>query len=177
MPALCRCGGRWRRPSRWWRSVLAGAGWRVRSPVLRRRRLGRSSRRARHHPRAFGLRLLPLPAVEPIEIVVPARRHIAKVPVRALTTPRASRYLSACLQHRNAEHHRYWQSIRAEPVEVRVLCPSTCSGHKSLPPAARTERAPRCPLAPRRLRRAPRPRRTSHSTAASGSDGVVHGRC
>ena len=39
-------------------------------------------------------------------------------------------------------------------------------------PHKQTERPPRCPFAPRRSRRVPRPRRTSHSTEANASNAV-----
>ena len=139
------------------RPVLAGTGWRVRRPVLRRR--WRCPRRVRHHPGALRFRRLALPPVKPIEILIAARRHIAKVPV-GVWQP--------------------WCQLRRCRRGFRTQTASTAHTGRVLPlpsPKQQTERAPRCLLAPRRSWRAPPPRRTSHSTEASASGGAGHGRC
>ncbi len=154
-------GGRaGRRPdrSRRRRPVLVSTGWWVRRPVLRR--LWRSPRRVRHHPGALRFGWLALPSIKPIEILIAARRHIAKVPVGVSPALMPTPSLSAWHRDSNSERRTYWQ------------------GSSPAFPFSNTPKGlPRCLLAPRRLWRAPPPRRTSHSTEASASGGAGHGRC
>ena len=71
-------------------------------------------------------------------------------------------------------HARYWQSMRAELVEVRVPFDELRAHERQVQsakvlPRQNTERLPRCQFAPRMLHRARRPRIPHVSIEANAS--------
>jgi hypothetical protein len=176
MPPLCGPSGLWRhwsaRPTRSPRRAGRGESWAwLRAPIApgTRRRIRRMAGRCvwcspvwvRHYAGPFGRHLLAATPVEPVEILVAARTHVSKGTWGETGVTSSS---SAWHQHRYRRCRRYWQGMRAKPVEAE--CPSTSSGHMNdelsphvlrFLPRQQTERLPRCPFAPRRLHRVLRP--------------------
>ena len=132
--------GRWDAWARMW--GLVGRGARVRrAPLLWRG----GPVWVRHHTCPFGLRLLGIAPVQPVEILIAAGRHVSK------GTRAESRFVGVASAPKGCG-----------PNILAAIFPGFL-------PRQQTERLPRCQFAPRMLHRARRPRCPHASSEANAS--------
>jgi hypothetical protein len=159
----------WRRPA-WPTRSARRAGWRNSSAGLRGSVAGRARRRVwrwpllgvwcgspvwvRHHAGPLGLRSLAVTPVQPVEILVAPRRHVSKG-----------------TWGQGRDFQLLGVASTSMPQSPQILA----GIFLRFLPRQQTERLPRCPFAPRRLHRVPRPRcasPTSPPSKANASDDV-----